>query len=85
MLFWFTGLSGSGKSTLANALEAHFFNLGYGTYILDGDNIRSGLNSDLDFSEQGRTENIRRIAEVSRLFLDAGIIVFTAFYFSLQV
>lgn len=78
-LFWFTGLSGSGKSTLSNALETYFFNKGYGTYILDGDNVRSGLNADLDFSEEGRTENIRRIAEVSNLFLDAGTIVLTAF------
>ncbi len=78
-LIWFTGLSGSGKSTLASALESHFFNQGYYTYILDGDNIRSGLNKDLDFSNESRKENIRRIAEVSRLFIDAGVIVLTAF------
>ncbi len=78
-LLWFTGLSGSGKSTLASALETHFHNQGYNTYILDGDNIRSGLNNDLDFSEESRKENIRRIAEVSRLFVDAGVIVLTAF------
>lgn len=78
-VIWFSGLSGSGKSTLASALEVHFHNLGFNTYVLDGDNIRRGLNSDLDFSDDSRTENIRRIAEVSRLFLDAGIIVLTAF------
>ncbi len=78
-LIWFTGLSGSGKSTLASELETHFFNLGYNTYILDGDNIRSGLNNDLDFSPESRKENIRRIAEVSKLFIDAGVLVLTAF------
>jgi len=78
-LLWFTGLSGSGKSSLASSLEVHFFNLGYNTYILDGDNIRGGLNADLNFSDSDRTENIRRIAEVSKLFLDAGVIVLTAF------
>ena len=78
-LFWFTGLSGSGKSTLAGAFETYLFNKGNHTYILDGDNVRSGLNSDLDFSDESRKENIRRIAEVSKLFLDAGIIVLTAF------
>ncbi|MEQ9007856.1 MAG: adenylyl-sulfate kinase, partial [Ekhidna sp.] len=78
-VLWFTGLSGSGKSTLASALETHFHNLGFNTYILDGDNIRSGLNSDLDFSDESRTENIRRISEVAKLFVDAGVIVLTAF------
>lgn len=78
-LVWFTGLSGSGKSTLASALEAHFFGKGFNTYILDGDNVRSGLNSDLDFSNESRKENIRRISEVSKLFIDAGVLVFTAF------
>ncbi len=78
-LVWFTGLSGSGKSTLASALEAYFHDKGFATYILDGDIIRSGLNNDLDFSDESRKENIRRISEVSRLFLDAGIIVFAAF------
>lgn len=78
-LLWFTGLSGSGKSTLANALEGKLHREGFKTYLLDGDNVRSGLNSDLDFSDQGRKENIRRIAEVSRLFIDAGVIVLTAF------
>ncbi len=78
-LIWFTGLSGSGKSSLANALEKQLHNRGLNTYILDGDNIRSGLNKDLDFSEISRKENIRRIAEVSKLFVDAGIVVLTAF------
>lgn len=78
-LIWFTGLSGSGKSTLASAFEVYLFNRGYGTYILDGDNVRSGLNKDLDFSDTSRVENIRRIAEVSKLFVDAGIVVLTAF------
>ncbi len=78
-LIWFTGLSGSGKSTLASTLEAHFFSTGVHTYILDGDNVRSGLNSDLDFSDASRKENIRRIAEVARLFVDAGIVTITAF------
>lgn len=78
-LIWFTGLSGSGKSTLAGALETFLYNRGFNTYILDGDNIRSGLNKDLDFSESSRKENIRRIAEVSNLFLDAGLVVLTAF------
>ena len=78
-VIWFTGLSGSGKSTLAGQLETYFHNQGYSTYILDGDNIRSGLNNDLDFSDSSRKENIRRIAEVSKLFIDAGVIVLTAF------
>jgi adenylylsulfate kinase len=79
LLIWFTGLSGSGKSTLANALEVYLHNQGVPTYILDGDNVRSGLNKDLDFTEEGRKENIRRIVEVSNLFLDAGVVVLTAF------
>ena len=79
VLFWLTGLSGSGKSTIANRLEEKLFNLGKHTYILDGDNIRFGLNSDLGFSEKDREENIRRIGEVAKLFVDAGIIVITAF------
>lgn len=78
-LIWFTGLSGSGKSTLASAFETYLFNQNYHTYILDGDNVRSGLNQDLDFSDISRKENIRRIAEVSKLFVDAGLIVLTAF------
>ncbi len=76
---WFTGLSGSGKSTLANEVESELFKLGVHTYILDGDNIRHGLNSNLDFTDEGRRENIRRIGEVAKLFVDAGIIVLTAF------
>ncbi|TVQ44202.1 MAG: adenylyl-sulfate kinase [Saprospirales bacterium] len=79
MVLWFTGLSGSGKSTIANLVEKKLHNKKIRTYLLDGDNIRSGLNSDLDFSKSGRSENIRRIAEVSKLFADAGIIVLTAF------
>ena len=78
-LIWFTGLSGSGKSTIASNLEIFLFEKGCGTYILDGDNIRTGINRDLDFSETGRIENIRRIAEISKLFVDAGLVVLTAF------
>ena len=78
-VFWLYGLSGSGKSTLANALERELSNKGYITKILDGDNIRSRLNSDLGFSDADRNENIRRVAEVARLFLEAGIVVFTSF------
>ncbi len=78
-VIWFVGLSGSGKSTLADALETYLHNHSYTTYILDGDNIRSGLNNDLDFSAESRKENIRRISEVSKLFVDAGVIVLTAF------
>ncbi len=78
-LIWFTGLSGSGKSTLAVALEKQLFDQGYKTHLLDGDNVRQGLNKDLEFDEPGRIENIRRIGEVSKLMLDAGLIVLTAF------
>ena len=78
-LLWYTGLSGSGKSTIANAVEAKLHQLGCRTYLLDGDNVRHGLNKDLGFSDQDRVENIRRIAEVARLFVDAGMIVGTAF------
>jgi len=78
-VFWFYGLSGSGKSTLANALERKLAEEGYITKILDGDNIRSRLNADLGFSDEDRQENIRRIAEVARLFLDSGIVVITSF------
>jgi len=78
-VIWFTGLSASGKSTLAHALENALFEKGYKTYVLDGDNIRHGLNKDLGFSPQDREENIRRIGEVAKLFADAGIIVLTAF------
>ena len=78
-VFWLYGLSGSGKSTLANALERALFKKGILTKILDGDNIRSRLNSDLGFSDLDRKENIRRIAEVARLFLESGTVVFASF------
>lgn len=78
-VFWFYGLSGSGKSTLANSIERKLVKSGIVTKILDGDNIRSRLNKDLGFSDEDRRENIRRIAEVARLFLDAGIVVLTSF------
>lgn len=78
-VIWFTGLSGSGKSTLANALEARLFELGYKTYVLDGDNVRMGLNKDLGFSDNDRKENIRRISEVANLFSDSGTLTLTAF------
>lgn len=78
-LIWFTGLSGSGKSTLAVQLEAALHAQGFKTYLLDGDNIRSGLNKDLSFSDDARVENIRRISEVCKLFLDAGVILLSAF------
>jgi len=79
VVLWFTGLSGSGKSTLAHVLEEKLFQKGCRTFVLDGDNVRHGLNSNLDFSEAGRTENIRRISEVSKLMLESGLIVMTAF------
>lgn len=79
LVIWFTGLSGSGKSTLANETEKILNKKGYLTYILDGDNIRGGLNSNLTFSEEDRKENIRRIGEVAKLMVDAGIVVITAF------
>jgi adenylylsulfate kinase len=79
MVIWFTGLSGSGKSTLAYALEQQLFAKGYKSYVLDGDNIRSGLNRGLGFSKGDREENIRRIGEVSKLFVDSGTIVMSAF------
>jgi bifunctional enzyme CysN/CysC len=78
-VIWFTGLSGSGKSTLANALEVELHGRGFRTYILDGDNVRQGLNKDLGFTEADRVENIRRVAEVARLMMDAGIVVISAF------
>lgn len=76
---WLTGLSGSGKSTIAMALEAHLLDVGCICYVLDGDNVRQGLNRDLGFSPESRKENIRRVAEVARLMNDAGLIVMTAF------
>lgn len=78
-MIWFTGLSGSGKSTLAIALERELYKEGILCRILDGDNIRSGINNNLGFSEADRTENIRRIAEVSKLFVDCGIVTLAAF------
>jgi len=78
-ILWFTGLSGSGKSTLANAVNQALFERGLACYVLDGDNIRHGLCKDLGFSDADREENIRRIGEVSKLFLDAGVVVLTAF------
>lgn len=78
-ILWFTGLSGSGKSTLANALEQRLFALNHHTYLLDGDNVRHGLNKDLGFSDADRQENIRRIGELSGLFVDAGLLVLAAF------
>ena len=79
VVLWFTGLSGSGKSTLAHAVEEKLYQKGCRTFVLDGDNVRHGLNSNLDFSESDRTENIRRISEVSKLMLESGLIVMTAF------
>ena len=79
MMIWFTGLSGSGKSTLAIALEQELYKRGILCRILDGDNIRSGINNNLGFSEADRTENIRRIAEVSKLFVDCGVVTLAAF------
>ncbi len=78
-LLWYTGLSGSGKSTIANAVDAMLYAQGYHSYLLDGDNVRHGLNGDLGFSDEDRIENIRRLSEVSKLFVDAGLIVATAF------
>jgi adenylylsulfate kinase len=78
-LIWFTGLSGSGKSTLAVQLEAQLYAMGFKTYLLDGDNIRAGLNKDLTFTDEGRVENIRRIGEVAKLMMDAGLVVLSAF------
>lgn len=78
-VLWFTGLSGSGKSTLATEVEKRLFQSGVRTYVLDGDNIRHGLNRDLGFGKDDRKENIRRIGEVAKLFVDAGIVTLTAF------
>ncbi len=79
VVIWFTGLSGAGKSTIANALEAWLYDHGHSSYLLDGDNVRQGLNRDLGFSDRDREENIRRIGEVAKLFADAGMIALTAF------
>ncbi|MDQ0482439.1 adenylylsulfate kinase [Alkalihalobacillus hemicentroti] len=78
-ILWFTGLSGAGKSTLSVAVEKELYSMGIHTYILDGDNVRHGLNNNLGFSPEDRTENIRRIGEVSKLFTDAGVMALTAF------
>lgn len=78
-VLWLTGLPGAGKSTIARELNCRLFEKGYHSYILDGDNIRHGLNSDLGFSPEDRKENIRRVAEVAKLFVDAGFIVITSF------
>jgi adenylylsulfate kinase len=78
-VLWFTGLSGSGKSTIANAVSSELYRQGINEYVLDGDNIRHGLNRDLGFSDHDRTENIRRIGEVAKLFVDSGSVVTTAF------
>ncbi|MEZ8605116.1 adenylyl-sulfate kinase [Vibrio splendidus] len=79
VVLWFTGLSGSGKSTVANAAESQLLALGKHSYLLDGDNVRHGLNQDLGFSDSDRIENIRRIGEVAKLFVDSGCIVLSAF------
>ncbi|AVV98702.1 adenylyl-sulfate kinase [Lactiplantibacillus plantarum] len=79
VVLWFTGLSGSGKSTIANAVEKALFDQQVGSYVLDGDNMRFGLNKNLGFSAEDREENIRRIGEVAKLFVDAGVITLTAF------
>ena len=79
VIIWLTGLSGSGKSTIADRLEQELHLKGYKTYLLDGDNIRHGLNKNIDFTDDGRKENIRRIGEVAKLFVDAGVVVITAF------
>jgi bifunctional enzyme CysN/CysC len=84
VVLWFTGLSGAGKSTLANLVEKKLHALGRHTYLLDADNVRQGLNRDLGFSDADRTENLRRIAEVAKLMVDAGLIVVTAFISPLQ-
>jgi adenylyl-sulfate kinase len=78
LCIWFTGLSGSGKSTLANAVEQSLYQMGVHTYLLDGDNVRHGLNGDLGFSDEDRKENVRRVAHVANLFVDAGVVAITA-------
>ena len=84
-LLWLTGLSGSGKSTVANALDIRLNEMGKATYLLDGDNIRLGINSDLGFSKEDRNENIRRISEIGKLFVDSGLITIACFISPLKV
>ena len=79
IILWFTGISGSGKSSIADKLEQELLNRGHSTYLLDGDNVRHGLNKDLGFTDQDRVENIRRVAEVGNLMVDAGLIVLACF------
>jgi adenylylsulfate kinase len=78
-VFWFTGLSGAGKSTLAHAVEERLYQQGYHTFVLDGDNVRHGLCADLSFTDEDRKENIRRIGQMANLYVEAGVIVLTAF------
>src|SRR5207248_10512011 len=78
-ILWFTGLSGAGKSTIANLVEKRLYSLGHHTFLLDGDNVRHGLNKDLGFSNEDRVENIRRVAEVAKLMVEAGLIVLVSF------
>ena len=85
VILWFTGLSGAGKSTLAHAVEKALFDKGCRTFVIDGDNVRHGLCKDLGFTTEDRQENIRRIGEMSKLFLQAGVIVLTAFISPFQV
>ncbi|MFI2744595.1 adenylyl-sulfate kinase [Zhouia sp. PK063] len=84
LVLWFTGLSGAGKSTIANAVEHVLYEKGIHTYVLDGDHIRNTINKDLDFSNAGRSENLRRIAEIAKLFFDAGTVVLAAFVTPLE-
>ena len=79
VILWFTGLSGSGKSTLAHSVEEHLYQRGCHTFVFDGDNVRHGLCSDLDFTVEDRIENIRRVGEMAKLFVEAGVIALTAF------
>ena len=84
-IIWFTGLSGSGKSTLAHAVEENLHQRGIKTFVFDGDNVRHGLCGDLGFSEEDRTENIRRVGQMAKLFIESGIIALTAFISPFQV
>ena len=84
LVIWFSGLSGSGKSTIANQVEKELYSMKIHTYTLDGDNIRRGINKDLGFSQEDRTENLRRIAEIAKLFMDSGAVVISAFITPLE-